>query len=130
MGTLYSHYPIRRDSGRLESLMASIEYSYSIHEALDAMIDNELSKNRWSQIGKPCVLVEYTTPLLKGSFVVHKDELEAFAEKPINVENVYEVLEIFEEMLKAENYVENHFLGDVEYLLCSTMDPLGYRRKR
>ncbi len=91
--------------------MNRIDYSYKIDTYLEAVNDKIESKEKWELEGQPCVYVEATYPLGHTNFVVHLPELEAFADKSIDITDYDEILSIFSDMLHTENYVENNFLS-------------------
>ena len=89
-----------------------ISYNYDIDQNLHALNEGAMGRQEWEEMGKPCIFVIYDTPLAKGFFVVKYDDLVAFNESDIDYSNESKVLDVFTEMLKVENYVENLFLSE------------------
>ena len=98
-------------------MMPTINYSYAVNPLLDAAIDCNLSWQVWKDNGEPCISADYVSynadgrKIASGAFTVNRDQLEAFAERGVDVGNIYDVLQTFEDMLSCENYVENIILS-------------------
>ena len=89
-----------------------ISYNYDIDQNLRALNEGAMGRQKWEEMGKPCIFVLYYTPSMNGSFVVKYDDLVAFNESDIDCSDESKVLDVFTEMLEVENYVENLFLSE------------------
>ena len=89
-----------------------ISYNYDIDQDLRALNEGAMGRQKWEEMGKPCIFVLYYTPSMNGSFVVKYDDLVAFNESDIDCSDESKVLDVFTEMLEVENYVENLFLSE------------------
>lgn len=89
-----------------------ISYKYDIDQNLRALNEGAMGRQKWEEMGKPCIFVMYYTPSMNGSFVVKYDDLVAFNESDIDYSDESKVLDVFTEMLEVENYVENLFLSE------------------
>ena len=90
-----------------------IEYCFTIHESLRALIEGKITKREFERVGKPCLLVSFETPITQGEFSVNHDDLVAFMGADVDYTKLDLVWAIFRDMIDTENYVENVFLPRV-----------------
>lgn len=90
--------------------MATLHYSYKIDTSLKNLRNELITKEMWEIEGSPCIYVEFDSPVSNGFFVIHLPDLEGFAERKVDIYDNNDILDIFDDMLSTENYVENVFL--------------------